>query len=300
MQSYKLRKSSETVLFPIENELKLLRQESDKNWTGLMSKILAVVISGIGTTVLCQKELLPSLVNCIYKGILKEKIPIWLLYILQILAAVGLFALLCFAFAQFINWKDDAKDNKKDDFARESLAEVFHKIILNNIITGKSFTKKAEEKLSDIEIYLKQTNANDKTACENQAKELKREFCLYLSEAVYYFTTAERQMKEYNIIEIGERKEYVEYLGEVGILTLTESLLMYEKSVHALEGIFNDMKEMDHFIWEENEIELLSIDLCLEKMKSIMKNVLQWKANFRDTIKNIKQKRGSNKQTGGC
>jgi len=66
MQSYKLRKTSETALFPIEHELRMLRQENDKSWTILMLKILSVVFSGIGTTVLFQENGIPALVKYIF------------------------------------------------------------------------------------------------------------------------------------------------------------------------------------------------------------------------------------------
>lgn len=48
MQSYKLRKNSETSMFPIEDELRKLRNDNEKNWTNLMAKIMSVVFSGIG------------------------------------------------------------------------------------------------------------------------------------------------------------------------------------------------------------------------------------------------------------
>lgn len=289
VQSYKLRKSSETVLFPIENELKLLRQENDRSWLSLTSKILSVAISGIGTTMLCQDNLLPAYIKQIFSTALGEENPLLLppwISILQLLAAVTLFSFLSFVSIKIINWKNETKDNKKTGSAIENLAEVFHKIILNNVITGISFTKKAEEKFEILERLLKEyCNAPDESK-ENQIKEIKREFCLYLSEAVYYFTIADGQMRENCIIEIGNRDEYLEYLEKVGILTLTETLFMFEKSISKLKLLFTNMKKANFSIWKENENEMLSINNCLKKLNDMMKNILLWKSNLSDTVKN--------------
>ena len=291
MQSYKMIKSSETVLFPIENELKLLRQENDKSWTTLMSKILAVVFSGIGTTLLCQESLLPALVTYICDDIMKKKFPFPLVYILQLLIAIGIFLLLTYLFTKFINWKSNSKDNKRTDLERENLAEYFHKVILNNIITGKSFTKKAEGKMRDFQNYISQETNGERT--KQKINEFKGEFCLYLSEALYYFTTAEKQMMEKKIIEIGQREKYMEYLGEVGVLTLAESLLMFERSIGQLKQLFIEVKTMDKSIWGKDKIELLSIDRCLNKITDINRSILQWHVELANTMSQFDPQNGS-------
>lgn len=219
MQSYKLRKTSETALFPIEYELRLLRQENDKSWITLMMKILSVVFSGIGTTVLCQENCIPALIQYIFCIVLKMSLSIGWIIVIQSLVAVGIFVILSLISIKVINWWHESKDNKKNDFERENLAEIFHKIILNNIITGKSFTKKAQAKFTEMQENIEEADQEEQKGKENveKIKEIKREFCLYLSEAYYYFMIAERQIRKENIIEIGIRDEYLEYLNEVGI-----------------------------------------------------------------------------------
>lgn len=293
MQSYKLRKTSETALFPIENELRLLRQENDRSFTVLMLKIVSVVFSGIGTTVLSQKEYIPSLIEYIICRVFKRSISSGWMILWEILVATGLFLVVSIVAFKFINWKNSIKDNKKNDFERENLAEVFHKVILNNIITGKSFTKKAQIKLNEMENFLKNKKGNgDKKELEEQFKETKREFCLYLSEAFYYFMIAERQMAERKIIEIGKRDEYIEYLNEVGVLALTESLLMYEKSVDELKKLFEYLKELQNMGFEvSNENEIFLVQNGINKIEIIINSLLEWKTNLSNTVQMLAEEK---------
>lgn len=292
MQSYKLCKTSEIALFPIENELRLLKQENDRSWTTLMKKVLSIVLSGIGTTLLCQDICIPTLMKYIFYDILKVDISLGCLIVLQFFAAVGLFVLFSVAAIKIINWLNDSKDNKKNDAERENLAEFFHKITLNNIITGKSFTKKAENKFNEMQKVVNQLKCEDKQEkkeLQEQIKEIKREFCLYLSEAYYYFMAAGKQIEDEKIIESGYRSEYVAYLKEVGVLALAESLLMYEKAVDYLKGLLEGLIRIDSSLWEENEIEVLSIKNGIEKIGEIKKDILNWKTDLNNTIKMINE-----------
>lgn len=280
MQSYKLRKTSEIVLFPIEHELKLLRQESDRSWTTLMAKILSVIFSGIGTTVLFQQNGLPELIN----SILINKIPMLCIIVIQVVAAICIFILFSVIFVKIINGKNESKDNKKGNFERENLAEIFHKIILNNIITGKSFTKKAQVKYIEMLKYISKKNAENEIEPEEAVTDIKSECCLYISEALYYFLIAKKQIGEERIIEIGKRNNYIIFLNEVGILTLTESILMYEKSVKELREILNKLLSMS-LQWNESEIK--SLKNSINKIDEIIENIMEWKNNLSNTIGSI-------------
>lgn len=280
MQSYKLRKTSEIVLFPIEHELKLLRQESDRSWTTLTAKILSVIFSGIGTTVLFQQNGLPELIN----SILNNKLPMFLIIVIQVVAAICIFILFSVIFVKIINGKNESKDNKKGNFERENLAEIFHKIILNNIITGKSFTKKAQVKYIEMLKYISKKNAENEIEPEEAVTDIKSECCLYISEALYYFLIAKKQIGEERIIEIGKRNNYIIFLNEVGILTLTESILMYEKSVKELREILNKLLSMS-LQWNESEIK--SLKNSINKIDEIIENIMEWKNNLSNTIGSI-------------
>ena len=275
MQSYKLRKTSETALFPIEHELRMLRQENDKSWTILMLKILSVVFSGIGTTVLFQENGIPALVKYILCNKLEKCISMGWIIIIQSLFAIAVFAIMSFISVKVINWWNSSKDNKKNNLERENLAEIFHKIILNNIITGKSFTKKAQAKFTEMQVK----ENGDKI------KEIKREFCLYLSEAIYYFMIADRQIREEKIIEIGVRENYQEFLNEVGILALVESFSMYEASVNELKELLEELNTEDVSIWKEKESNETIVTKSIKMMDEIKNNILDWKTNLGNTVK---------------
>lgn len=290
MQSYKLRKTSETALFPIENELRLLRQESDRNWTSLVLKILSVLFSGIGTTLLCQDEYIPTLVKRIFTK-LQINPGHFVLFASQAVLAIAVFMVTAFGAITIINWKNRIKDNKKNEIERENLAEYFHKITLNNIITGKSFTKKALTKLIDMQNKMSEYDQN-RSADQREAKELqekikeiKREFCLYISEAIYYFSIAERQIEEKKIVEFGSRDKYLKYLKEIGVITLIESLLMYENAIDELQTLAVQLQQMDADIWNENPYEVVSILHCLEKTQNIKRRIMSWQADLNNTIK---------------
>lgn len=132
MQSYKLRKNTETSLYPIEDELRKLRNENDKNWTTLMLKMTSVVFSGIGTTLVCQKEFLPTFIDwlVIHLGI---DIAIEWLYVIELLLAIGIFIIISFVSFIVIDLVNKNTDNKKNNDSRKHTAEYFHKVILNNV-----------------------------------------------------------------------------------------------------------------------------------------------------------------------
>lgn len=290
MQSYKLRKTSETALFPIEYQLKLLRNENDKSWTLLMLKILSVIFSGIGTTVLSQDNCIPALIQYIFCSVLKKVIPTGWIIVIQILVTLGLFVLLSFISIKVINLLSSLKDNKKNDAERENLAEVFQKIILNNIITGKSFTKKAQSKYAELQNCMADTGIGQAKR-EEKVKEIKGEFCLYLSEALYYFRIADRQITKEKIIEIGSRDNYKNFLNEVGILTLAESLFMYEKSTNELKNLLMVLKDTDASIWEKRDLEVLSIAVSIEVIEKVIGNIMDWKVNLENTVTKLYPKK---------
>lgn len=292
MQSYKLRKTSETVMFPIENELRLLRQENDKSIIILMKKILSVIFSGIGTTLLCQKEYIPALIeeimNCIFKDGISE---IWMI-ILQILVAILLFGGLVLLDIKLISWKNAKKDNKKGGNNRKNLAEIFHKVVLNNIITGKSYTKKAEEKLEEMNGYITEYKTG-KGQSQPKIWEAKRELCLYLSEATYYFMIAKMQIDSERMIETGIRKEYIEFLKEVRVLVLEEALLMYDQSVNKLIDMLEKILKKENFIWQDDKYEIFSIKSDLQQAAVVRKRISDWRTNLIDTIEKFEKKNQS-------
>lgn len=99
-------------------------------------------------------------------------------------------------------------------------------------------------------------------------------------------------MAERKIIEIGKRDEYIEYLNEIGALALTESLLIYEKSVDELKRLFEYLKELQNLSLEvlnENEIFLVQNDI--QRIDEIKNSLLEWKINLSNTVQMIAEEK---------
>ena len=68
MQAYKLRKIFETVIYPVEEELRGKREENDKSWKKIVEQVGSVAFSGIGTTIAFQNEFLPAIIRKVSPG----------------------------------------------------------------------------------------------------------------------------------------------------------------------------------------------------------------------------------------
>ena len=206
MQSYKIKKMTETSMFPIEYEIRKMRDENSSNWFRLMWQLTSVVFSGCATTLLCQNNYIPSLFDKLTNML---PMPAFLRYIFEILFILLVFiGLVSFTYFVIKN-KVKVKDNKANELSRARLAEYFHKVIFNNITTGRSFLKKS-------------------SSCSGKEKEL------YLCEALYYFILAYKDIKEKDIIEVGERKSYVLFLKEVGKSVLKDTIDILKDSIYIL------------------------------------------------------------------
>lgn len=250
MQAYKMRKTTETVLYPIEDELRQIREGNEKSWRRLLWQIFSIVFSGIGTTLLCQDDLLPSVVIGIYCKIKKmniEQVTMnWKIFVLEFLIALALFLLLCVLSAWLIGLCDKNKDNKRNDIKRKNTAEYFHKVIFNNVITGVSFIKKVNECEKEAEERRErlrnETDDKEKAYCEEIVNNCEQEKILYVSEAIYYFKTANHQIDEEYIFEHSFSKKYEKFLDEVGIVALDKFLDMYEKAILELKELNSDKR----------------------------------------------------------
>ena len=149
----------------------------------------------------------------------------------------------------------NAGDNKKTRKQREDLAEYYHKIILNNIITGVSFEKRAWNKR--VQFFQKEkeiekrelmygsheshpNNVVDLDVTDTESQQYYfREIRLYICEAVYYFKVANQQMREQGIFEYGERDEYIDFIKIIGLGTLKSVYDIYVKSYYNLSDLNN-------------------------------------------------------------
>lgn len=252
MQTYKMRKTTETVLYPIEDELRQIREGNEKSWNKLLWQIFSIVFSGIGTTLLCQEDLLPSVVIGIYCNIKKIKIEqvkmSFGVFVWEFLAAIVIFSLLCLLADWFIRWRNKNKDNKSSDTKRKNTAEYFHKVIFNNVITGVSFIKKVNECEKEVikcrEKIKDGVDEEEKMCYEDIMKGCEQEKILYVSEAIYYFKTANYQIDKEFIFEHSFNKKYEKFLNEVGIVALDKFLDMYEKAIMELKKLNTDERNI--------------------------------------------------------
>lgn len=199
---------TETSMFPIEYEIRKMREENSSNWFRLMWQLTSVVFSGCATTLLCQHDYIPSLFDKLANALSMSTV---LRYIFEIVFILLVFIGLVSITHLIIKYKVKIKDDKANDESRARLAEYFHKVIFNNITTGRSFLKKS-------------------SSCLGKEKEL------YLCESLYYFSLAYKDIKEKNIIEVGARKSYILFLNAVGRSVLKDTIDILKESIDKLKS----------------------------------------------------------------
>lgn len=105
---------------------------------------------------------------------------------------------------------------------RRELAEIFHKSVINDIVTGISFVDKAEE-LKD----------------KGDVAEM------YLYESAYYFIRAKVQMEKMEALspekDLGHRK----FLEEVGLNTMNSTCKVYDAGLEKLKANIPDGEEKE-------------------------------------------------------
>lgn len=211
MKSYKLSKTFENSIFPIEIELKEINKNTLSN---TLNNLAAAVFSGIGTSILFQDNCLPKLLGLLYcwLGLVKGGIgeAIW-----NIIIVVLLFVIL-----YLIGWGINKHARKKHELykkkttseGRRELAEIFHKSIINDIVTGISFVDKAEE------LKFKGDVAE-----------------MYMYEAEYYFVQAKMQMEQMDALSPEMDENQNEFIKEVGYDTIKSTCKVFNAGLEKLE-----------------------------------------------------------------
>lgn len=261
MHAYKLRKIFETVIYPVEDEIRGIREENEKSWKKVVGQVGSVVFSGIGTTIAFQENFLPTIIKKFFHT--SETCLFFLQFFIAIAVFVGCTAILWLCI--YLRSKDS--DEKRYDRDRKELAEYFHKVILNNILTGISFVKKACNKKKEYDNKDNLIKELDKTqkdwkTMENVYKESQKyyiqEIRLYISEALFYFKIANKQFENKKIFEIGMRREFVEFIDIVGVSTFKNLFDMYIQS-------YDNLKELNKFINDnDNKTDIESIRKFLD------------------------------------
>ena len=189
------------------------------------------------------------------------------MFFLQFFIAIAVFVGCTAILWLCIYLRSKDSDEKRYDRDRKELAEYFHKVILNNILTGISFVKKACNKKKEYDNKDNLIKELDKTqkdwkTMENVYKESQKyyiqEIRLYISEALFYFKIANKQFENKKIFEIGMRREFVEFIDIVGVSTFKNLFDMYIQS-------YDNLKELNKFINDnDNKTDIESIRKFLD------------------------------------
>ena len=217
MKIYKLSKTFENSMYPIEKDLYELKNNLQKTKTGLSCNIAAAFFSGAGTSILFNTETIQPLIQALSSKAIEKDPESWApiywslgitLFIFLFLFLLG--CLISFTALQKTEQKkvQEQQKKKKTDEGRRELEECFHKSIINNITTGISFVNKAEENHFSSEI--------DK---------------MYLHEAAYYFKLAKREYDIINFVDSSETKVSQQLITLIGRGTLLTTLSIFLTSV---------------------------------------------------------------------
>lgn len=272
MQTYKLRKIFETVIYPIEDEIRRIREENDKSWKKIVKQVGSVAFSGIGTTIAFQNEFLPAIIKKYFPC--KNEL---LLFALEFFIAIDMFVGITAIFWIFIYLSSKDTDAKRHYKERKELAEYFHKVILNNILTGISFTKRAWNKKKEYdkkELLIKNLDSKKedyeemKSTYSDSQKYYLKEIKLFISEALFYFKMANKQFEKNKIFEKGMRNAYVEFIDIVGLSTFKNLFDMYDQS-------YNNMKELCdwNLINDNNESDIGNIGKFIISKKMDLEHI---------------------------
>ncbi len=243
MKTYKLNKTFENSMCPIEKELYEIKNSTKKTQKDLVCGIAAAAFSGIGTSLLFQEHAIPKLINQIFKQEL-EKNENSLLPLFFNITLVAVIFILLFLGGWLINRYNSRETNsekkKKTERGREELEEKFHKYIINNITIGMSFVDKAEEGKYEEQV--------DK---------------MYLFEAAYYFKIAKKEMEAMKLIDPEKNKNSDELIELIGKDTIKITIDVFQESVGKLkEHIPNSQEKKDM------EDIFVSLEIYLDKLQN--------------------------------
>lgn len=221
MKLYKLNKTFENSIYPIELELKEINKNTLSN---TLNNLAAAVFSGIGTSILFQDNCLPKLLNLFYRwlGLVKGGVgeAIWNIIIVMLLFVI--LYLSGWGINKHARKKHQLYEKKTTSEGRRELAEIFHKSVINDIVTGISFVDKAEE------------------------LEYKGDVAeMYMYESEYYFMRAKMQMEQMDALSPEKNEDQNEFIKEVGLNTISSTCKVYKAGLEKLEAQIHGEAEKD-------------------------------------------------------
>lgn len=221
MKLYKLNKTFENSMYPVEQELIKISQSTKKSFLSVVGNIAAVVFSGIGTSLLFQENGIPMLISYFVSPRVENKPNIS--YVMWCIGlTIVIFSILFFVgllLSKKANKENDSIQKKKREKGREELAEAFHKSIINNIVIGISFADKAEE-----EEYETKTDQ------------------MYLFEAVYYFKIAELEIESMELFDTQKNEYNDKLILKIGIKTICSTLTVFKLG---LDKVYDHLPDSD-------------------------------------------------------
>lgn len=211
MKSYKLNKTFENSIYPIEIELKEINKNTLSN---SLNNLAAAVFSGIGTSILFQDNCLPKLLKLLYcwLGLVEKGVGEAICNILFVIVLFVILYLIGWGINKHARKKHQLYEKKATSEGRRELAEIFHKSVINDIVTGISFVDKAEE------------------------LEYKGDVAeMYMYESEYYFMRAKMQMEQMDALSPEKDEEQNEFIKEVGFNTIKSTCKVFNAGLEKLE-----------------------------------------------------------------
>ena len=216
IKSYKLNKTLENSIYPLELELKEINNNTISN---SLNNLVGIVFSGIGTSVLLNDSCVLELLEFIY-NICEIPAQSVIRASLNCIIVISLFILFYFV-GLLINGITKKKSRlykkKGTSKGRSELREIFHKSIINDIVIGISFVDKAEEIGYDGDVAE-----------------------MYLYEAAYYFIQAKIQMEEMELLDPEKNEEHEQFISEIGLKTIESTCKVFYAG---LKKLYNKMAE---------------------------------------------------------
>ncbi len=214
IKTYKLSKTFENSTFPLELELRAMHQNTVAS---TLNNVSGIIFSGVGTTIISGYIKVNDWSEFLVKAFewnkgIQPLIQISILTLMfVILYAIGV------GLNTFLRKKEDLSKKKNTSEGRSELCEIFHKSIINEIVTGVSFVNKAEEMNYDGDVAT-----------------------MYLYEAAYYFKEAKVQMEEMGLLTGESGIKHQEFIDQIGANTVRSTCEVY---LHGLEKLYGQIPD---------------------------------------------------------
>lgn len=221
MKSYKLNKTFENSIYPIEIELKEINKNTLSN---SLNNLAAAIFSGIGTSILFQDNCMPKLLKLLYcwLGLVEGGVGEAICNIVIVIILFWILYFIGLGINKHTRKKHELYEKKATSEGRRELAEIFHKSVINDIVTGISFVDKAEE-------------------LEYNGDVAK----MYLYESAYYFIRAKIQMEKMEVLSPEKDENHSKFIEEVGLNTMISTCKVYNAGLNKLETNIPDGNEKE-------------------------------------------------------